>query len=111
MNSNQSYCLGGRHYSQTVNKIDKEKVSPKTKKLVKVVKGKCSNCGRNKSQILTKKMARAKIFIKIAKCTHGNRSAMSNSAWSDLKKIVLFQSCMICVIVHSVSSETNNFYA
>ena len=42
MNSNQSYCLGGRHYSQTLNKIEYEKVNPRTKKLVKVMKGTCS---------------------------------------------------------------------
>ena len=44
-NSNQSFCLGDRHYSQTVLKIFFEKVNPKTKKLVKVVKRTCSICG------------------------------------------------------------------
>ena len=29
-------------------------------------------------------MTRGQDFIKNAKCTHGNRSAMSNSAWCDL---------------------------
>ena len=29
-------------------------------------------------------------FIKSAKCTHGHRSVMSNSAWCDFNKIVLF---------------------
>ena len=31
-------------------------------------------------------MSRGEDFIKNAKCTHGHRSAMSNSAWCDLNK-------------------------
>ena len=31
-------------------------------------------------------MTRGKDFIKNAKCSHGHRSAMSNSAWCDLNK-------------------------
>ena len=54
MNSKQSYCLGGRPFSQTVNENVYEKVNPRTKKLVKIIKGTCSICGRNKSQIFTK---------------------------------------------------------
>ena len=54
MNSNQSYCLGGRHYSQTVIKNIFEKVNPRSKKLNKVINGSCSYCVRNKSQIFTK---------------------------------------------------------
>ena len=55
MNSNQkTYCLGGRHYSNTNNEIENEKVNPKTQKLVKSIKGICSFCGRNKPQIFTK---------------------------------------------------------
>ena len=38
MNSKQSYCLGGRHFSKIVNENVYEKVNPKTKKLVKVIK-------------------------------------------------------------------------
>ena len=47
-------CLGGCHYSNTNNIIEYEKVNPRTKKLVKVIKGSCSICGRNKSQIYSK---------------------------------------------------------
>ena len=54
MNSNQSFCFGGRHYSQTVNKNEYEKVNPKTKELIKTIKGTCNICGRKKSQIFTK---------------------------------------------------------
>ena len=35
-------------------------------------------------------MTSGESFVEIAKCTHGHRSAMSSSAWCDLKKIVLF---------------------
>ena len=54
MNSKQSYCLGGRHFSQTINQNVYEKVNPRTKKLVKIIKGSCDICGRAKSQIFTK---------------------------------------------------------
>ena len=54
MNTKQSYCLGGRHYSNTINKSEYEKVNPRNKKLVKIIKGICSICGRNKAQIFTK---------------------------------------------------------
>ena len=47
-------CVGGKHYSNTVNENKFEKVNPRTKKLVKIIKGICSICGRNKSQIFTK---------------------------------------------------------
>ena len=50
----KTYCLRGRHYSNTINMIEYEQVNPKTKKLVKVIKGTCSICGSNKSQIFTK---------------------------------------------------------
>ena len=49
-----SWCVGGKHKSKTINQNVYEKVNPRTKKLVKVVKGNCSICGRNKSQIFTK---------------------------------------------------------
>ena len=50
----KTYCLGGHHYSNTNNIVEYEKFNPRTKKLVKVIKGSCSICGRNKSQIFTK---------------------------------------------------------
>ena len=50
----KTYCLGGRHYSDTNNITQYEKVNPRNKKLVKIIKGACSICGRNKSQIFTK---------------------------------------------------------
>ena len=49
----KTWCVGGRHYSDTVNEIIFEKVNPRTMKLVKNIKGKCNICNRNKSQIFT----------------------------------------------------------
>ena len=53
MNSNQSYCLGGRHYSQTVKKNIFQKLNPKTIKLVNIIKGTTSTCERNRSPVFT----------------------------------------------------------
>ena len=50
----KTYCLGGRHISNTDNIVEYEKVNSKIKKLVKIIKGTCSICGRNKSKIFTK---------------------------------------------------------
>ena len=50
----KTYCLGDRHYSNTNNIVEYEKVNPRTKKLVKIIKGTCSSCGRNKSQMFSK---------------------------------------------------------
>ena len=35
----KTYCLGGRHMSNTNNITQYEKVNPRTKKLVKIIKG------------------------------------------------------------------------
>ena len=50
----KTWCVGGRHMSNTNNLVEYEKINPKTKKLVNIVKGKCSICGRNRSQLFTK---------------------------------------------------------
>ena len=50
----KTWCIGERHYSNTNNISEYEKVNPKTKKLVKIMKGKWNIGGRNKSQIFTK---------------------------------------------------------
>ena len=49
----KTYCLGGCHCSNTNNLTQYEKKNPQIKKLVKVIKGTCSICGRNKSQNFT----------------------------------------------------------
>ena len=50
----ETYCVGGRHYSNTINEIKTEKFNSKTNKLIRILKGKCAVCNRNKSKILTK---------------------------------------------------------
>ena len=50
----KTWCVGGKHYSNTDNISQYEKKNPRTKKLFKVIKGACSVCGRKKSQIFTK---------------------------------------------------------
>ena len=50
----KTWCVGGRHYSNTNNLVEYEKVNPRTEKLVKIIKGKCDICNRNKSQIFTR---------------------------------------------------------
>ena len=50
----KTWCVGVKHYSNTNNISQYEKMNPSTEKLVKVKKGVCDICGRNKSQIFTK---------------------------------------------------------
>ena len=50
----KTWCVGGRHHSNTNNITEYGKRNPRNKKLVKIIKGTCSICGRNKSQIFTK---------------------------------------------------------
>ena len=50
----KTWCVGGKHYSNTDKITQNEKVNHKIKTLVKSIKGSCSICGRNKSQIFTK---------------------------------------------------------
>ena len=50
----KTWCVGGRHYSNT-NKINEyNKKNPRTNKSVKIMNGKCSICNRKKSHIFTK---------------------------------------------------------
>ena len=50
----KTWCVGGEHYSNTNIITQYENRNPMTEKLVKIMKGTCSICGRNKSQIFTK---------------------------------------------------------
>ena len=49
-----TWCVGGRHYSNTNILVEYENVNTKTKKLVKVITGNCSIRGCSKSQVFTK---------------------------------------------------------
>ena len=61
----KTWCVGGRHMSKTNNVIEYEKRNPKTEKLVKIIKGSCGICGRNKSQIFTFYMTLGESFVKV----------------------------------------------
>ena len=50
----KTWCVGGRHRSDTNNNFEYEKVNTRTKNLIKIIKGTGSICGRKKSQIFTK---------------------------------------------------------
>ena len=50
----KTWCVDGRHYNDTKNILEYEKVNPKTQKLVEIIKDSCSICGRKKSQLFTK---------------------------------------------------------
>ena len=50
----KTWCVGGRHHSETTNQKLYEKVNARTNKIVKAIKGSCSMRGRNKSQTFIK---------------------------------------------------------
>ena len=50
----KTWCVGGRHMSNTNNIIEYEKINPQNKNLFKIIKCTCSICDRKKSQISTK---------------------------------------------------------
>ena len=50
----KTWCVGGRHISNTNIITVNEKKNPKKKKLVEIIKGTCSISGRNISEIFTK---------------------------------------------------------
>ena len=88
MNSKNSYCLGERHFSQTINQNGCKKIKPKTKKLVNFAKRKCNICGRNKSPVFTKWMNEGQDFEKRTKCKHGHCTTLSNATRSNLNSKV-----------------------
>ena len=54
IDSEQSYCVGGRHMSNSYDAVEYEKVNHKAKKIVKIKKRKCDICRRSKSHFCTK---------------------------------------------------------
>ena len=64
MNSKQPYCLGGRHFSQTVNENVYEKVNPETKKLLKIIIVTCSFAVVINHKFLLSKRLKDKILLK-----------------------------------------------
>ena len=53
MKIKKTYCVGSRHFSGNINLQKIEKINPKTKKLIKIIKSKCDICGKSKSQHFT----------------------------------------------------------
>ena len=51
--NNSSYCVGGRHNSSTTNIKPKITYNKKTNKEVKLFEGKCSQCKRTKTRIVS----------------------------------------------------------
>ena len=50
---NKSYCVGGKHYSTTINIRGDVTQNKKTGAPVKLLRGTCSTCKRNKSLIVS----------------------------------------------------------
>ena len=51
--STNSYCVGGKHYSGTINITGEITVNKKTGKQIKLLVGKCVICDRKKSMIVS----------------------------------------------------------
>ena len=80
----KTWCVGVRRYSESKNQIVYKNVNPETQKFVTVIRESCKICGRNKSQIFTKKMTWGKDFQKRGNCENKHCSDLSNQACSDL---------------------------
>ena len=80
----KTWCVEGHHYSKTNNISENEKINPKTKNIVKILKRNCTVCGRSESQIFIKLMTEGEDFFKKGKCEKNHCPSMSSSAWCDL---------------------------
>ena len=56
---NNSYCVGGKHYSATIKIRGDITVNKKTGMSVKLLRGTCSTCKRNKSLIVSDQTSQA----------------------------------------------------
>ena len=56
---NKSYCVGGKHYSTTINDRGDITQNKKTGAPVKLLRGTCSSCNRNKSLIVSDQIIQA----------------------------------------------------
>ena len=59
------WCVGGRQYSESVNQNIYQKLFPKTKKLVKVIKSYCKICGCKNHKISLSKRHKEKSLRKM----------------------------------------------
>ena len=65
---NNSYCVGGKHYSTTKNIRGDITQNKKTGSAVKLLRGTCTTCKRNKSLIVSDQTIQAEglvIFLNI----------------------------------------------
>ena len=95
MYSKQTFYVGGRHKSTTVDIFGYEKRNPERKKNMVVWKGKVIICGRNKSHFLLSNWinilnlnpnrTKEKIFKNLQNCKNNHFSTMSTFSWYDLK--------------------------
>ena len=49
----KSYCVGGKHHSETKNNSGEIMINKKTNKEIKILVGKCMVCNRKKSMIVS----------------------------------------------------------
>ena len=80
----KTWCVGGKHYIESINQNMFEKPKPKTEKHVKGRKSTCNMCGRNKSQTFTGYLTKGEDLVKKEKRKVNHCSTMSNSASCDL---------------------------
>ena len=50
----ETYCVACRAKTNSINEYTKEKINPRTKRTIEIIRGQCAICNCNKSQILTK---------------------------------------------------------
>ena len=50
----KTYCVACRAKTKSINEYTNEKINPRTKKIIQIIRGQCEICNRNKSMILTK---------------------------------------------------------
>ena len=60
---NNSYCVGGKHYSATINIRGDITQNKKTGMPVKLLRGTCSTCKRNKSLIVSDQTSQPRDWV------------------------------------------------
>ena len=80
-----SYCVGGKHYSPTLNIYGSQTINKKTQKPIKLLNGVCSKCNRKKSQIVSDQTIEAEglkdFFKNVGKAArHVGKKILNNPA-------------------------------
>ena len=50
----ETYCVACRAKTNSIDEYITEKINPKTKRIIQIIRSQCAICNRNKSKILTK---------------------------------------------------------